>query len=54
MADSKTLINKEIESLRGELVELVNEKGSFNNEEVIQLSERLDRYIAKAQTFMEK
>ncbi|WP_327970044.1 aspartyl-phosphate phosphatase Spo0E family protein [Brevibacillus borstelensis] len=40
-----------IESLRGQLVELVQEKG-FDNGEVVELSQRLDQYIVQYQNRM--
>ncbi|MEJ8546210.1 aspartyl-phosphate phosphatase Spo0E family protein [Brevibacillus borstelensis] len=39
---------KMIESLRGQLVKLVQEKG-FSNGEVVELSQQLDKYIVQYQ-----
>ncbi|WP_081890232.1 aspartyl-phosphate phosphatase Spo0E family protein [Paenibacillus tyrfis] len=47
----KNRLKRKIERLRRQLVMLVEEKGSFSNEEVICLSQRLDRHIFVAQGY---
>ncbi|GLI04803.1 MULTISPECIES: aspartyl-phosphate phosphatase Spo0E family protein [Paenibacillus] len=42
-------LEQKIRQLRQQLVRLVEEKGSLSHEEVVQLSQRLDRYILMAQ-----
>ncbi|MEJ8546208.1 aspartyl-phosphate phosphatase Spo0E family protein [Brevibacillus borstelensis] len=44
---------KIIESLRGQLVKLVQEKG-FSNGEVVELSQQLDKYIVQYQNRMKR
>ncbi|MFF0828811.1 aspartyl-phosphate phosphatase Spo0E family protein [Brevibacillus sp. NPDC003440] len=48
---SEADLAKKIEELRGQLVVLAGEKG-FGNEEVIQLSQHLDKYIVQVQNKM--
>ncbi|WP_082867001.1 aspartyl-phosphate phosphatase Spo0E family protein [Paenibacillus elgii] len=43
------MIDRKIKKLKEQLVKLVEEKGSFSNEEVVQLSQHLDQYILIAQ-----
>ncbi|MFB0844181.1 Spo0E family sporulation regulatory protein-aspartic acid phosphatase [Paenibacillus oleatilyticus] len=47
----KNRLKRKIKRMRQQLVMLVEEKGSFSNEEVICLSQRLDRYILVAQGY---
>ncbi|MDO3682012.1 aspartyl-phosphate phosphatase Spo0E family protein [Paenibacillus ehimensis] len=42
-------LKRKIRKLQRQLVRLVEKKGSFSDEEVVQLSQRLDRYILMAQ-----
>ncbi|MDO3676029.1 aspartyl-phosphate phosphatase Spo0E family protein [Paenibacillus ehimensis] len=44
-------LKRRIKRMQRQLVMLVEEKGSFSNEEVIRLSQRLDRYIFVAQGY---
>ncbi|MCM3271027.1 aspartyl-phosphate phosphatase Spo0E family protein [Paenibacillus elgii] len=42
-------LKRKIRKLQRQLVTLVEKKGSFSDEEVVQLSQRLDRHILMAQ-----
>lgn len=46
-------LEKEMEGLRGKLIELANVKG-FSNTEVVELSQLLDQYIVHVQSLMHK
>ncbi|OUQ88438.1 hypothetical protein B5G50_10710 [Brevibacillus brevis] len=46
-------LEKEMEDLRGQLIDLANVKG-FSNIEVVELSQLLDEYIVHAQSMMHK
>lgn len=50
---SQENLEKEMEDLRGQLIELAYVKG-FSNIEVVELSQLLDEYIVQVQSMMHK
>ncbi|WP_163858972.1 aspartyl-phosphate phosphatase Spo0E family protein [Paenibacillus elgii] len=42
-------LKRKIRKLQQQLIRLVEKKGSFSDKEVVQLSQRLDRYVLVAQ-----